>query len=257
MVNGDEVGLVTVMLRPSQHPYHLAAVATAHCVVACATAVVIIRSLSGTLGTTDVAPAWACLVILSTMIAAEPARRRHPGTSFGPANTVTLARSVLVAVTAGLIGTVPTPTTTLIATVIAFVALLMDGLDGWVARRTNTSSEYGAQLDMELDAVLTLVLCALLIDWNITGSWVLFCGLARYVWIAIQAVTPWFCRPLPPAFRRKTACVLGVLGLTGALAPWPSPTVNLGLALTATCALAVSFGIDAGWLIQRRKEPLT
>ena len=40
----------------------------------------------------------------------------------------------------------------------ATVALLLDAVDGQVARRTNTVSALGARFDMETDAFLVLVL---------------------------------------------------------------------------------------------------
>jgi len=138
----------------------------------------------------------------------------------------------------------------------ATIALVMDGLDGWVARKSGLSSEYGAQLDMELDSLLMLILCILAWQWDQAGPWVLFCGLARYGFLVAGAIMPWFKRQLPEAFRRKTCCVLGVGGLTATLWPWPWPWLGTALACTATLSLALSFGIDTLWLIRHRKEAL-
>ena len=41
------------------------------------------------------------------------------------------------------------------------MALPLDAVDGWVARRTGTASALGARFDMEVDAVLMLVLSVL------------------------------------------------------------------------------------------------
>ncbi len=41
---------------------------------------------------------------------------------------------------------------------LAVPALILDGVDGWVARRTGTANDAGARLDMEVDAALILVL---------------------------------------------------------------------------------------------------
>jgi phosphatidylglycerophosphate synthase len=167
-----------------------------------------------------------------------------------------MARSIFVGVVTAFIGSEGTPEHATWVTAAAILALLLDGVDGAVARRTRTTSEYGGQLDMELDSILMMVLSVLAWLWDRAGVWVLFCGLARYAWVATQMVLPWFCRPLPPAFRRKTACVVGIGGLTGSLAPWPWAGVDFTLAAGATLALAVSFAIDIVWLIRHRKEPM-
>ena len=49
------------------------------------------------------------------------------------------------------------------------VAMLLDGTDGRVARRTGTTSAFGARFDMELDAFLLLALSVLV--WQ-SGRWV-------------------------------------------------------------------------------------
>ena len=40
---------------------------------------------------------------------------------------------------------------------LASVALILDGVDGKVARRTRNASAFGARFDMEVDAFLILV----------------------------------------------------------------------------------------------------
>ncbi len=103
---------------------------------------------------------------------------------------------------------------------------------------------------------MMLILCALAWAWDRAGMCVLFCGLARYGWLATALLIPWVPRPSNDSFRRKTACVIGVLGLIGAIGPWSSTTAPTILAIIATATLAVSFGIDALWLFRHRTEPL-
>ena len=79
----------------------------------------------------------------------------------GPADRVTLTRATLACAVAAL--TVdsfgrPTAVATLVA--LAVVALVLDAVDGWVARRTETVSTLGARFDMEVDAFLIFVLRA-------------------------------------------------------------------------------------------------
>jgi phosphatidylglycerophosphate synthase len=199
---------------------------------------------------------WPVIVVVMTLLACEPVRRATQPHRFGPANRVTMGRSILVGFVAAFLGSPGTTEQATWASSVAFIALLLDGLDGSIARRTSSQSSYGAQFDMELDSLMMLILCGLAWTWDRAGMWVLFCGLARYGWMATALLTPWFRRPLNDSFRRKTACVIGVLGLIGAIGPWTSTTAPTMLAIIATATLAVSFGIDALWLFRHRTEPL-
>jgi len=247
------------MARPSPTAYHLGYIVTAHAVCTASIALLFAFLIRAKLGLGAFAPAYAVITILIPILAAEPTRRREKPTQFGHANRITLFRAILISAVAALLGFNPSEDVAIATTVVAMVALLLDGLDGYVARKTDCLSDYGAQLDMELDAFFTLLLSILVYQWGYAGEWVLFCGLARYGWLLVQLFVPWFTRPLPPepAFRRKTACVLGVGGLTLALYPWTASWFNTGFAGVATTALAVSFSIDATWLVNRRKEPLS
>ncbi len=84
---------------------------------------------------------------------------RHGRDGLGPADVVTLVRATLAcgvaALTADAFGR-PARVTALLA--LAVVAIVLDGVDGWVARRTGTASTFGARFDMEVDAFLILVL---------------------------------------------------------------------------------------------------
>jgi phosphatidylglycerophosphate synthase len=191
-------------------------------------------------------------VVLIMFAASEPARRRVMPPRFGPANRVTLARGILVGVVAAFIGTQVSPALTFGVAAFAALALMMDGLDGYVARKTGLSSPYGAQLDMEMDSLLMMVLSILAWQWDRAGVWVLFCGLVRYAFVGFSLIFPWLNRPLYPAFRRKTACVIGIGGLLAAIVPWPWAGTSWALAASATLALALSFALDIRWLFQRR-----
>jgi len=126
------------------------------------------------------------------------------------------------------------------------VALILDGVDGKVARRTNTSTALGARFDMEVDAFLILVLSVYVS--MALGPWVLLIGGMRYVFVAAARVAPWLNAPLPPSTARKTVAALqGVLLLlAGAdLLPYAA---NFAVVLLALGSLVWSFGRDVLWL---------
>jgi phosphatidylglycerophosphate synthase len=173
-----------------------------------------------------------------------PVIGKHPYPRFGPANVVTTIRAVLVALVAVLIGRPATPELLWLTIGLTAVMGVLDGLDGWLARRTGMASEFGARFDMETDAALILVLSILVWQHGKAGAWVLLCGLMRYAFVAAGWLLPWLARPLQSTRRGKTVAVGQLVGLSVALAPIvPVPLSAVAAALTLT-ALAWSFAID-------------
>ncbi|MFF3348476.1 CDP-alcohol phosphatidyltransferase family protein [Streptomyces sp. NPDC002779] len=177
--------------------------------------------------------------------------------SFGPANRVTLGRSILVGGVTALVADSfqsPPPLTLLVG--LTAVALILDGVDGKVARRTGTSTALGARFDMEVDAFLILVLS---VHVSMThGPWVLLIGGMRYGFVAAARLCPWLNAPLPPSTARKTVAALqGVFLLLAASGLLPH-LVGLGVVATALAALVWSFGRDVLWLRRTsRVQPRT
>ena len=105
--------------------------------------------------------------------------------ALGAANRVTLTRATLVGGVDGPGRRRARPAGSAYAAMVglAVVALVLDGVDGWVARRTGTVSALGARFDMEVDAFLILVLSVYVA--GSVGPWVLAIGAARYAaWAA-------------------------------------------------------------------------
>jgi phosphatidylglycerophosphate synthase len=126
----------------------------------------------------------------------------------GPANRVTLLRAVLVLAVAwvSIDERVPARVPVLVLVGLASVALVLDGVDGWVARRTGTSSAFGARFDMEVDAFLILVLSLYVA--RSAGWWVLLIGAARYGFVAAGSVLPWLRGAAPPRPWCKVVAVV-------------------------------------------------
>jgi phosphatidylglycerophosphate synthase len=166
----------------------------------------------------------------------------------GPANRVTLLRSVLVAGVAFLsVAGVPARVPLLVA--LASLALVLDGVDGWVARRTGTASAFGARFDMEVDAFLILVLSVYVA--REAGWWVLLIGAARYLFVAAGRALPWLRATAPARPWCKVVAVVQGVVLTAAAAdllPLGWSRVALVVALVL---LAESFGRETWelWLL--------
>ena len=132
------------------------------------------------------------------------ARRRGPAAQLmrlavrlGPANCVTLVRAALavaVAALAALSFTHHPPVALLVA--LAALALALDPVDGWIARRTGTVTASGARFDGEVDAFLILALSVYAAP--AYGTWVLAIGVARYLFLAGELLVPWMRPTLPP-----------------------------------------------------------
>ena len=155
---------------------------------------------------------------------------------------------------AGFIGEVSEPAVAAVAAAAAIAVTAMDGVDGWLARRTKMSSAFGARFDMEVDALLILILSVLAWQHEKAGAWVLLSGLLRYVFVLAGWVWPWMERPLEPSRRRQTVCVLQVAALIAVIEPFVTPPLSSVIAAFALGVLAGSFLIDTRWLVLHRRE---
>ncbi|MGO8920427.1 MAG: CDP-alcohol phosphatidyltransferase family protein [Stellaceae bacterium] len=184
-----------------------------------------------------------------------------PHRRFGPANLVTLTRAAVVAVMLGVLaeGVVPSPSGRWLLALAGSAALLLDGVDGWTARKTGLASRFGARFDMEVDALFMLVLAALVWRAGQAGGWVLTAGLLRYIFLGAGRLFPVLAVPLPPSFRRKAICVVGIAVLLAALPPLLAPGPAGLLCLAGLGLLCYSFGADAVRLLAegRRRAAMT
>lgn len=169
--------------------------------------------------------------------------------SMGLANRITLARTVLIGGITALVADSffhHVPVAVLVG--MAAVALVLDGVDGIVARRTSTVSPLGARFDMEADAFLILVLSVFVAE--SLGGWVFVIGVMRYVFVAVGWLVRWLRAPLPPNQPRKVvAATQGVVLTAVGSGVIPFAAVFVGLALAL---LVWSFGRDIAWLWRTR-----
>ena len=241
-------------------PKHAAAAAFGSVQIVPVTAlaqVLLIAGLAATvsLSSTALSPAaWgvgiACGLITNAALSRGLSHYRTERLSL--ADWVTLARATLAVGVAALVADSfgrPAPVALLVS--LAAVALALDAVDGWVARRTRTTATLGARFDGEVDAFLILVLSVYVA--RSVGAWVLAIGAARYVFFAAGWPLPWLRAPLPPRFWRKTVAAAQGVFLTVAASHLLSPAVDRGPSLVVALALlAESFGRDVWWLWRHR-----
>jgi phosphatidylglycerophosphate synthase len=196
-----------------------------------------------------VAAGWAATALLA-------AGRLRGGQPILPADWVTLTRAVLSAGVAGLVADPsdrPLPVAALV--VLSSVALLLDTVDGQVARRTRTATPFGARFDGEVDAFLILVLSvAVSRDY---GGWVLAIGAARYVLLVVGWAVRWLAAPLPPRYWGKVVAAVQGIVLTTAVSGVLPRAVGMIAVGAALVLLAESFGHSIVWLYRTGADPRT
>jgi phosphatidylglycerophosphate synthase len=187
------------------------------------------------------------------------ARMRSDQPAILPADWVTLARMILIAGVAGLVAdsfSRPVSITALVT--LSTVALVLDAVDGQVARRTGTATPLGGRLDGEVDAFLILLLSIFVSQTY--GSWVLAIGAIRYAFLLAGWLMPWLAAPLPYIYWRKVVAAVQGIVLTVAASGVLSHLIGLIAVGAAALLLAESFGRDIIWLYRAgagRKTRLT
>lgn len=192
------------------------------------------------------------LSLLVLLTAPDAFRKEGPG----PANRVTFLRAALVVPVAALALHPSLQETAAIHAVfgVAVLAVILDGADGALARRSGRVTRFGARFDMELDALLILVLAVLVWQTGKAGPWVLLIGVMRYGFVAAGWYWRWLQGALPASRRRQALCVVQSVALLIALAPAVPPLFAGAAALGALALLLYSFALDTLWLY-RHGEP--
>lgn len=162
-----------------------------------------------------------------------------------PADRVTMGRAILVLLLLGLLPAAQRlQDASHLVFALALVAVLLDGLDGFIARRLRCETAAGARFDMELDALLLLILSAWVMQWELTGAWVLLIGLWRYLFVMAGWWSVRLRQPLPASSRRRLICAMQGIGLALCLMPeFPSPAAP-PLAAVLLGFLSYSFIVD-------------
>jgi phosphatidylglycerophosphate synthase len=234
-----------------REPRRLAARAPAGPMIGLVAQVLLLAGLAGSarLGVGGWVAGLTCAVIVNVALAIGLSRHRCEG--LGAANGVTLARASLAVAVGALVADSfvhSVPVALLVG--ISALALALDYVDGWIARRTSTSAALGAQFDGEVDALLILVLSVYVA--RSVGAWVLAIGAARYTFLAAGWPLPWMRGSLPPRYWRKAVTATQGIVLTVAAAAVLPGSVTRVAVIVAFALLAESFGRDVVWLWMNR-----
>ena len=181
------------------------------------------------------------------------ATKRARMTSFGPADLVTLTRTVLIggiaAITADSLGTGNAPIALI---VMAVIALVLDGVDGKVARRMDAVSKFGARFDMEADSFLILVLSILTLP--MLGPIVLLSGTMRYQFALAAVLLPWLRCSTPSRYSAKVVAALQGIVLVVVASEVLSRSSATVLMVVSAATVIWSFGCTVQWLRSHRAQ---
>jgi phosphatidylglycerophosphate synthase len=197
-------------------------------------------------------PTTASLLLfaVTAAVAVRSLHRSYPHSRLGMCNAITLTRLALTsALVAPLVGGAEASWAVV---GVAVIALTLDGVDGWLARRTGYVSEFGARFDMEVDSVFALVLAIGAAGTSGAGAIAILLGLPRYIFAVVGWVLPWMRGDLPERFSRKAVCVLQLGALIALQAPILPEALAMTLVLVVAAALVWSFAVDVIWLWRHR-----
>lgn len=182
-------------------------------------------------------PLVVALVAAGSFLGFVVGARRHYTASgaFGLANAITSARLVL---TLGLL-VLARDLRAGWFVLAALSVLLLDALDGWLARRVGAAGPFGARYDVEADALLVVALTFALWLRGVTGAWVLIAGLWRYLYVLAPRV---LASGNAEAKRSQFGRFLYVFMITTFLiALWIPGRLGEAAATLGTLAVSVSF----------------
>ena len=215
--------------------------------------VMLLVAVAGTVGLTVSGWLLGMACGIATNVALARGLDRFGARALGPADRVTLLRATLVGAVAALVADAfvrPVAVPALVT--FCVVALVLDAVDGWVARRTGTTSPLGARFDGEVDALLILLLSVYVS--NSIGPWVLAIGAARYLFLVAGWLLPWMRAQLPPRYWRKTVAAIQGITLTVAAANLLPQRASEVALIVALGLLTESFGRDVWWLRRERER---
>lgn len=179
----------------------------------------------------------------------------YPHDRLGLCNGVTMTRGAGIAVLAGLAaapgalgggGGFAWVVVALAATVLA-----LDGLDGWLARRSGLKSVFGARFDVEADVVFAVVMAALAWQAGKVGIWFLALGLLRPAFLLAGARWPALRASLPDQRWRKVMAGLQMSVQVALLTPLLMPPLSHAVGAVILAAMLISFAIDIRWLVRQ------
>ena len=134
----------------------------------------------------------------------------------------------------------------------AVFALALDGVDGFLARKFKTTSNFGATLDGESDAFFVLLFSLIIYTLDYVGAWILWVGMLRYIYVLVCYVVWQEVLEESVSYLRKTIAVV-IMGAI--LTPFVLPDQYYDpILFVATIAITLSFVKSLIFQIKNHRE---
>jgi phosphatidylglycerophosphate synthase len=122
----------------------------------------------------------------------------------------------------------------------SLMVVLLDGVDGYLARKFNHESNFGAQFDMETDSFFVAAISFTLYKLNLTEIWIIIPGFMRYIYLVLVFVLGLSKKEEILSKWSKHIAVLFFLSL---ISPFLLPVyLSTGLLIISSICIFYSFG---------------
>ena len=138
--------------------------------------------------------------------------------------------------------------------ILAIISLLLDGLDGFIARKYNQVTKYGEVIDQEADNFLIFVMSISLYLNKEIGLYVFLIPAFRYIFIFFMTRYSWLNNTLPDSQLRKVVCVSIILIMIISQDSYFTNDVVIFLVLLSLFIITFSFSRDIIWLYRNKHE---
>lgn len=135
---------------------------------------------------------------------------------------------------------------------ILILLLVLDGIDGFLARKLSCETAFGAKFDMEVDALTVLFASWSLVAYQDFPVWVLCLGLWRYAFACWRAIHYTSCSVDRRSKLGRWIFVFTMLSLCCAFLLPPQNSVYI--LLIAFLALSISFSQDIVFIIRKARN---
>jgi phosphatidylglycerophosphate synthase len=156
----------------------------------------------------------------------------------GYANWITLLRILLTII----LGFSFLRLTELQIVILALIIILLDGADGYLARKFNTQSTFGAYFDMETDAFFVALMSLILYKMEYADYWILIPGFLRYFYVLFLLLIGFHRRKEK---RMKFTQIIAVIFFISLLSPFLLPySAYYPLLVSASVLIIISFAFS-------------
>lgn len=121
--------------------------------------------------------------------------------------------------------------------------IILDGIDGYIARRFHQTSEMGECLDMETDAFMVLVLSWIHFSEGRLGYWILIPGSLKYFYTVLFYFKEWGNKEF---LRKKIRALIAVVFFVSLITPFVfASSISQPICMVASMLIIISFGLSA------------